>query len=135
MSLEQDRAAILDLAHRFDDTNDAGDFDAHTALFADGFSFESSFGNSANTADYREWVEGFHSQMKEQGGTRHFALNPIIELDGDEASMKSYLLIVSQGDGRTLGTAVATDRLRRTADGWKLVKRALVADDNVPSGK
>lgn len=134
MTTSDDRAAILDLAHRFDFTIDDGDFDAHTALFADDFSFESSFGNSENTAAYREWVEGFHAQMKEQGGTRHFALNPVVEVDGDTASMKSYLLIVSQGDGSTLGTAVATDTLRRTDDGWKLVKRTLVADANVPTG-
>lgn len=132
--MTHDRTAILDIAHRFDFTIDSGDFDAHTALFAEDFSFRSSFGDHDSVESYREWVEGFHAQMKQQGGTRHFALNPVVDIDGDTATMKSYLLIVSQGDGSTLGTAVCEDAFARTADGWKLSRRSLTADANVPMG-
>ena len=134
MTDHADHTAILDIAHRFDYTFDAGDFDAHTALFSDGFSFRSDFGDHDSIESYRGWVEGFHAQMEEQGGTRHFALNPVITLDGDSASMRSYLLIVSQGDGSTLGTAVCEDEFVKSGGTWRLRKRTLRADANVPMG-
>ena len=134
MTDHADHTAILNIAHQFDFTIDSGDFDAHTALFSDDFSFRSDFGDHDTIDSYREWVEGFHAQMKEQGGTRHFALNPVVEVTGDSASMKSYLLIVSQGDGSTLGTAVCEDEFEKAGGTWKLRKRTLRADANVTMG-
>ena len=52
----------------------------------------------------------------------HFSLNPRIEVNGDEASGEWDLIFpVFPPDGRPLTTVCGyyTDRLRRTADGWR----------------
>ena len=130
-----DRFAILEVGHSFDFTIDGGDFDAHTALFTEDFTFESDYGDHDSVESYREWVEGFHSQMKEKGGTRHVMSNPVVMLDGDEAEVEAYLVIYSQGDGSVLGTAVTRDRMRRVDGTWKIAKRVLRVDANArPDG-
>ena len=125
------RLDVLEVGHRFDFTIDAGDFDAHTALFTDDFSFESDYGDHSTVESYREWVEGFHKQMKEKGGTRHVMANPVVTMRGDgRASVKAYLVIYSQGDGSVLGTAVTEDEMREVDGEWKLAKRVLRVDSN-----
>ena len=134
MTQATDKLAVLEAAHRFDFTIDAGNFDAHTALFADGFTFESDFGNFDSVEGYREWVEGFHEQMQQAGGTRHITANPVVGLDGDRATLDAYLLIYAQGDGSLLGTATFKDDYVHDGQSWKLRKRVLKADANVNVG-
>ena len=55
------------------------------------------------------------------GSTRHWTSNSWIEGDGDRATARTYLLSLAPGRAPRLGpTAVYQDRLRKTADGWRL---------------
>ena len=138
-----DKMEIQELATRYENTFDAGDFDAHMEVWAGEFTFESSFGNHDTPGAYREWLEGFYEQtQRDYGGTRHLVTNFDIRLDGDSASMTCYLTIFAQ-DGKTLadapGRAVVAgtvvfpeDRLERVNGEWKFVHRTLLLDQSVP---
>ncbi|WP_169744382.1 nuclear transport factor 2 family protein [Spirillospora albida] len=53
--------------------------------------------------------------------TQHFITNPLIEIDGEEATIRANLLVVFAGEGerRVLGERYDL-RARRTAAGWRL---------------
>ena len=62
---------------------------------------------------------------------RHVRNTVIDELTDETAATRSYYLLTSSvGGGRptTLATGVYTDRMRRTADGWRICERRVRRD-------
>ena len=58
------------------------------------------------------------------GNTRHWTSNPWIEGDGDRATAKVFLLSLRPGREPQPGpTARYLDRLRKTAEGWRIEYR------------
>lgn len=123
-----DRIAIIELASAYENAFDEGDLDKHMATWTDGVSFDSPFGSFSDEAGYLAWLTGFKAQTVANGGTRHLMTNHEIGIEGDTATMTSYLTILNKADRTIISTGVFTDRLRRTEDGWRFVHRTISVD-------
>jgi 3-phenylpropionate/cinnamic acid dioxygenase small subunit len=61
---------------------------------------------------------------------RHMTTEAVIEIDGDEATQRSYLLFLDRAGGstRVANSGTYDDRLRRTENGWRFVSRRTTLD-------
>jgi hypothetical protein len=119
-SILEDRDEILQLLHRYNHCFDGGD----AWGWADTF-----------TPDGVEEVVGgvtfcgrqeLAAHVKEITGERHVVVNPVIEVRGDTATVRAYLLLYR---GVELGvTGSYEDDLVRTPDGWRFTKRKFTFD-------
>jgi ketosteroid isomerase-like protein len=133
-----DEVAIQELASRFENTFDEGRIDAHLATWVDDLTFISPFGTYRGKAAYEGWVRGFYDVAQASGGTRHLVTNFEIDVRGDTATMKAYLMIVIREPAVIDGvrfhpiaysTAFTDDRLVRVNGQWKFVSRTLQVDE------
>ena len=75
-------------------------------------------------------VEEFRARAAQAHTRKHWTSNPVIEGDGDEASMTLDLLVLhlDDGDVRPGTSGVYEDRLRRDARGWRIAHRKITVD-------
>jgi len=119
---------------------DAGDEEAFVACFTVDGEFEAS-GASRDATTFRirgeaelaEFLAG-HTRPPERRH-RHVVAEPIVEVEGDEATCRSYFMVVVEHEGepvlRTFGRY--EDRLRREGDGtWRLQRRSAELDSLRP---
>jgi hypothetical protein len=62
---------------------------------------------------------------------RHTVANHEISVEGDQASMFSYLIVFDRATNTSIGTATFTDQLVRRDGAWRFTRRTLAADANV----
>jgi hypothetical protein len=122
-----DRLGIRDGTARYNHPSDEGRVDDWVATFTDDGTFESTL---LGTFTGPEALAGFGRDYSNAFSGRHCTTDWVIDLDGDEARQRCYLLLVNNagGDVRVSTTAVYEDRLRRTPDGWRFVHRRVVPD-------
>lgn len=76
------------------------------------------------------WVDVVYTALKDYTGTQHLIGTQLVELDGDEATMESYLHAWHKNpDGSVylfLGTYI--DKVRRTNQGWQIYDMTLRLD-------
>jgi ketosteroid isomerase-like protein len=126
-----DKLAIMQLVHRFENAFDAGDIDAHMATWAEEMAFESPFGTYSDRNAYKEWVIGFMGQTKAMGGTRHLITNTIIDIQGEEASMFCYLIILNRQKRSIIASSTCQDSFRKIDGEWKFTGRVLHVDQDL----
>lgn len=63
--------------------------------------------------------------MAETTVYRHLAFNEVIDIDGDRASARNYLLVLRMTDGKPSVslTGYYEDELVRTPEGWRFASR------------
>lgn len=63
-------------------------------------------------------------------GARHFSLNVMVDIDGDNAVLRAYGMVISikVQPRAILRTTLQTDTLTRDAQGWRISKRVLTID-------
>jgi uncharacterized protein (TIGR02246 family) len=125
-----DRLDILELFARYCHAVDSRDPDAVVDCFTEDGLFDSSLtGPHRGRAEIRERIE--RGRARPPDWQRHFLLNPIIELDGDRATFRAYMLITWIKNDRT--TLRATGHYHgtvvRDGDRWRFQERYMVADD------
>ena len=134
MSTAQDRVEILDLLSRY---NQAADLDGNGDAFANTFTDDGIFESSSG-----EYVARGRQQLADMvkpnairdHGTRHWISNVAINVDGDRATMRAYLMalrISIDGACTISSTGVYHDQLRRVDGEWKFVHRRLEFDRDV----
>jgi 3-phenylpropionate/cinnamic acid dioxygenase small subunit len=112
----EDHVAITDLLARYCLALDLDDVDSWVALFTPDASYE-VYGRSF------EGHDGLRKMMEGAPGGLHLGGPPVIEMvDPDHARTMQNLLFVDRASGASR-SAVYTDELRRTADGWRIAKR------------
>ena len=123
-----DRLDILEVAARYCRALDRGDPEALEAVFTEDAVWESS---ARGARQGREAiVEEFRGRAAQAHTRKHWTSNPVIEGDGDEASMTLDLLVLhlDDGDVRPGTSGVYEDRLRRDAAGWRIAYRKITVD-------
>jgi 3-phenylpropionate/cinnamic acid dioxygenase small subunit len=111
-----DYVAISDLLARYCLALDQDDVDGWLALFTPDVSYE-VFGRSF------EGHDGLRKMLKGAPGGLHLGGPPVIEMQGrDRARTTQNLLFVDRRSGASR-SAVYTDELRRTPEGWRIAKR------------
>ncbi|MFN8204872.1 MAG: nuclear transport factor 2 family protein [Solirubrobacteraceae bacterium] len=126
MDRAADRVEILELSARYIQAIDAYDVDACLATLTDDGHVEVPTGRHD-----REELAANLRQLRDLGGRyRHLTTQSVIEIDGDEATQRSYFLFLDLADGATAlaNSGTYDDRLRRTPDGWRFVSRRTTLD-------
>jgi len=127
-----DRFEILDLAARYNHAVDGGDAAAVAALFVEDGVLDADAtgpirGRDAIAAYIASRPDGWQRR-------RHWNNSPVIEGDGDEATLALYLAVVSWRETivpRLVGRY--RDELRRVDGAWRFVRRRIDVDAN-PGG-
>lgn len=121
----QDLEAIRDLLTRYTYDGDRGRIDALAACFADDGRLEFPGGSgtgpegitSALTAGTRNPALTF---------VRHHITNPLISVDGNRATARSYFQVFSNNGLDHAGTY--SDEIKRTPEGWRFALRLVRVD-------
>lgn len=116
-----DRQRIRDLKHRYCYTVDEAGPEEWTALFTEDAVFTSAKGQTYRGRDEILDYKRGDSPADDWVTSAHMVTNPLIDLDGDEASGKWYYLWYyenANGD-RGWGQGRYDEEYRRTAEGWR----------------
>jgi 3-phenylpropionate/cinnamic acid dioxygenase small subunit len=125
-----DRMEIEDLLTRYSTAVDTRDWDLYRTVFtADAFiDYTSSGGIRGDLDEVAKWMAEVLSLFSM---SQHLVTNRDIRIEGDVATSRSYFynpMAVTTPDGSQELTFVGgyyRDRLRRTADGWRIAERIL----------
>lgn len=111
----EDHVAISDLLARYCLLLDVDDVDGWVELFLPDARYE-VYGRSF------EGHEGLRRMLRDAPAGLHLGGPPVIEmLDGDRARSRRNLRFVDRSDG-SARSAVYTDELHRTANGWRIAR-------------
>jgi 3-phenylpropionate/cinnamic acid dioxygenase small subunit len=120
-----DREELRELYARYCLSIDNGRYDDWIDCFTDDGVFESPrFGRHAGREDLRRFCTRYEESL---GGAKalHVVANISFEIKGDAAAGVCYLMYHHCKEGRLEQVAVGfyTDRLRKTAGGWRFASR------------
>jgi 3-phenylpropionate/cinnamic acid dioxygenase small subunit len=129
LRLLKDERAILRTMHRYAHTLDYGDHDGFVDCFTENAVYESSRTGvlAGGAAELRDFASRYNHAPKAYN--KHVMVDPLIEVDGDSATARSYYLFIQN---RESGPAIThygsyEDRLARCPDGaWRITYRRLV---------
>ena len=118
----EDHLAILNLANRYAQAFDFGDSEAYANCFPPDGVFDARPVIRCNGhADLKAF-----SKSSTAGRSRHWMGNTVVQGDGDEATMTTYLMVVNTGaDSSTGVTGVYRDQLVKQNGQWKIQHRKL----------
>lgn len=122
-----DEASIRNIIARFADSATRGDYDMFRAVWADEGEFiigEAPHGQSATGVDNA--VAMLRRLRAGRDFFVQFALPGVIEIDGGEATTRTFVHESARGPGEKYyrNHCIAFDRLRRSGDGWVFVSRS-----------
>jgi ketosteroid isomerase-like protein len=128
----EDQDAIWRLFMIYKEHLDQRDFKAYASLFTDDAVWIGNLGNVVGPAQIEDMlVRTMEVWESDQQRTHHIVLNPVIDVDGDNATARSNWGYVTRDETDApvllmLGRYV--DELRRTPDGWKFSHRVAYSD-------
>jgi 3-phenylpropionate/cinnamic acid dioxygenase small subunit len=122
-TITEDRDEIRQLLNAYCHAVDARDGARWAACFTEGGTFE---------ADERliihESTMGT-TMTPPREGLRHTVANDVIAVDGDSATVESYVLTFAGTPPQLVAIGTWSDTLRRTPEGWRIVQRLANLDD------
>ena len=123
-----DKLAIQEATSNYFFAVDAADVDAYLAVWAeDGVSESSGLGNATGHEELR--ARFMKASQDFSKGKRHVVSNFAIEMQGDTATQRVYLLVVEREKKPAVeATAVYEDTLRRIDGTWKFTRRRQTID-------
>lgn len=123
----EDRAEIQNLAGRYSQALDDGDPDTWAEVWtADGV-MEMVTQERRITGDSLRALAAARDDSTPQG--RHMPSTFVIDGEGDEASMSSYVTVVRCDDpARIVFQGRYVDKIRRVGGSWKLAHRTILTD-------
>jgi uncharacterized protein (TIGR02246 family) len=123
-----DQLAILAVVTRADEAASRRDADGYVELFTEDAVLDGTQGRHTGRQALRSAVGPVWAA--EGPATLHLTLNPVIEPgpSGDQATVRSVLLIIDPAAPPALRTAAAiTQELRRTEGSWRIARRTVAA--------
>jgi hypothetical protein len=121
-----DQLEIRELVARYNYAIDEGRPEEWVATFVPDGTFEST---ALGTHSGPEGLHAFAVGYIDAFVGRHCTSDFTVEIDGDEARSRCYLIAVNNaGPPSILATAVYEDVLRRTPEGWRFVHRKVMPD-------
>jgi 3-phenylpropionate/cinnamic acid dioxygenase small subunit len=135
-----DYAEIQQLLARYNHAIDLGDIEGWADCFTEDGVFQCSglpegnpFGGRHEGRDALVAYATMH-YGNTKGRGRHWNANLVIEGDGQQATMRCYLLAITVGKPPTVAgsTGIYVDRLRKVAGAWRFVERHITIDIDRP---
>lgn len=128
--IASDKLEILELAARFEMALDKEEVEKYLAIFVDDGVVQGFWGTATGKEQLQQ---GFYAMLDTFArGRRHCTTNAIIQGDGSEAVMESYLLVFNRADLHRIGSAFVTDRARKIEGQWYLASRRIDVDPSFP---
>ena len=128
----EDRVAIEDLFVRYAAALDAGDVDGVADCFVeDGWLDSPIVGRHQGRAELRRFAEKTAEATRLRGARfRHVVSNLRVEVEGDRARARCYLLdfVTIDGESKLLSPGEYDCELARRGDGWLFVSRIVRMD-------
>jgi SnoaL-like domain len=124
-----DRLDIIELGARFDSALDAENRDRFIGTFLPQGMLAGFWGEATGPEQVGAAFDFMLATFAR--GRRHIVTNHEVTVDGDRATMFSVMTVQDRATNATIGTATFTDTLARDAEGWRFMRRTLVADPNV----
>ena len=137
-----DNYKITRLLHRYNASVDEYDFITWASCFADGGVFDGAYQLFTLPQDLEKFKALALGIMDSNPNLRHFTTNLVIDIDGDTATAKSFLLLLSTPNYPADGTIPVSqiiqagtyhDDLVRVDGHWK-IKLRRVTVDGLPTG-
>ena len=131
--LLEDRLAIQQLISSWGPAVDTGNSDAAASLFTEDCILESDLSYLIGPAAIAAMVLGEGHQALIRDGSAHVPTTAIVNVDADTATATGYTRVYRHTpDGYEVWRVSANNwEFRRTADGWKVVRRtAQIIDDS-----
>ena len=129
-----DKLAIQEVNARYFWAVDSNDVEAYLSVWtSDGIS-EASYGN---VRGHEELASRFKNmQQGLSRNKRHLVGNLVIDLQGNMASQKCYLVVFERQDvPAVISTAIYQDELVKTNEGWKFSRRIIQIDPGWKPGR
>ena len=126
LQLLTDRAEISDVLHRYATGLDMREWALYRSIFTDEVDIDfSSIGMPAGRVRADDWAESARVLFAGFDATQHLSANHVHNIRGDEATCTSYMraehfVINAEGENYYTMGGYYTNRLERTAEGWKL---------------
>jgi SnoaL-like domain len=125
-----DKLEIMELAARFEMALDKEEVENYLAIFVKDGSVQVFWGTAIGKEQLRQ---GFYAMLDTFARSRrHCTTNAIIQGDGSEAVMESYLLVFNREDLHRIGSAFVSDRARKIEGQWYLASRQIDVDPSFP---
>ena len=115
----EDRDEIIQLLYRYNHAIDSGDAEGWADTWVDDGVFDTGGEPIAGRAALVDFANNVH-------GLRHLAVNPLVDVDGDRARVRVYVVVFHGGVVAVTGSA--EDEVVRTPAGWRIAKRVFRAD-------
>lgn len=125
-SLAEDRDAIRDLFARYCFYVDTGAADDWAGTFAEDGEFHLAGGDPIAG---RDALRAFAAGMGAGGSMHHVVANEIIDVDGDRATCRASILVMS--GGQMVASGRYEDTLRRFDGKWVIATRRFTPDGTV----
>lgn len=111
----EDKFEITELLARYNHAIDSGDAEAWAATFTEDGVFAPPGATTEGRAELLAYAKRRYEPRK-----RHWTNNLVIDVDGDEATMRCYLHVMLVGEPglETMVTGRYSDRLRRVDGAW-----------------
>lgn len=128
----EDLEQITGLFHSYRKLVDEKDFAACSQLFSEDARFLGVSGTGTGPEGVQRFLESLvgTSVRERRGDDLHLFVDPVIELDGDQATVNiawAYFVRNENGTPQLLKTGHHEDLVRRVGDEWKIAEvRALV---------
>lgn len=96
-----------------------------------------SDGQSIDRADGHAALVDFCRRISASNNTRRWMMNPIVEVDGDTATMRCHgtVIHIAPPTRTILRTTVQVSKLVRTSEGWRISEQDLTLDPGVVLSK
>src|SRR4030067_3696743 len=126
----EDKLAIQELMARYHHASSFGDIETWVNCFTEDGVFECFFGALKGRTALRQYMTERTMERREHP-LRHLATNIIINVQGDQASAKCYVLLlqVSPEGVRILSTAIYNDKLTKVGGAWRFSHRKVDFDN------
>jgi hypothetical protein len=121
-----DQIEIRELVARYNYAIDEGRPEEWVSTFVPDGTFESAaLGSHTGPDALLAFATGYIAAVE----GRHCTTDFVVEVDGDDARSRCYLIAVNNSAAPIVSTtAVYEDVLRRTTDGWRFVHRKVTPD-------
>jgi hypothetical protein len=120
-TLTEDRDAIRDLFARYCLYVDTGAADDWATTFTE----DGEFLTGRDTLVGHAALQSFAASLP-PGGLHHMVTNEAIDVDGDTATCRTSVLVISKGVVVTTGRSL--DELRRVDGTWRIARRTYAPD-------
>jgi uncharacterized protein (TIGR02246 family) len=118
----EDREEIRELLARYNHAVDSHQVEEWAGLFTDDGVFDSGGRTLKGADELRSFAESVPV------GLRHVVANEIIDLDGDQATVRAYLFILAGKPAAIATTGVYEDEVRRVDGRWRFARRTFTPD-------